>query len=110
MFAGETGAVLAVSRTHAYCLYVSYDSERVPASVLPALVAFNRANKLVRELMDRAPPLVIAAELLIRDEKELRRDVLAANLGAEGLCIITVIIIIQYCFYYFSVVVIVVMY
>ncbi|KAI0241943.1 hypothetical protein LSAT2_015402 [Lamellibrachia satsuma] len=81
---GESKAVLEVRRTQTYCLHIKYDVERVPASVLPALVAFNRVNKLVRELLDKAPPLVMSAELLIRDEKELRRDVLAANLATEG--------------------------
>ena len=84
-FVGDTEAILHVRRTHQYCLHVTYDCGRIPESVLPVLLSFNRANKLIRELMDKAPPLVVSLELLVRDEKELRRDVLAANLDMEGL-------------------------
>ena len=63
---------------------VEFDPRELPSDALSYLTKFNSVSKLAKELSDKGPKLSDAVQLVLKDETELRRDVLAASMGVEG--------------------------
>ena len=72
------------TRKFKFCVELSFAEKEIHYSVMPALLNFNKANRIIKEIMDKGPPLVNSVNLVTKGEKELRRDVLVASLGGEG--------------------------
>jgi hypothetical protein len=79
----EKSKSVSLSKPHRHCIEIVYDGRDVPFEVIPAFLAFNSAGKLVRDLLDKAPTLSGALQLVLDNAKDLRRDILVACL-AEG--------------------------
>ena len=75
---------LEVQRKHKNCLKIQYDEQEISSEVLSLVRTFNKANKLVREILDKNPAIIKTVSLVLKDERELRRDVLASSLGVDG--------------------------
>ena len=75
---------VSVKRRFQYCMEIEYDEHLIPSNVTPVFLAFNKANKLVREILDKGSPLANSVALVVQDEKDLRREVLVASLGSDG--------------------------
>ena len=73
-----------VKRNSKFCMEVEFEAKEVDYRLAAAFKAFNSANKLTKELLDKGPSLVESVKLVTSSENELRRDVLVASLGAEG--------------------------
>ena len=71
-------------RKHKFCMEITFDGKKVPYTVCPVFLAFNKANKLVKDIIEKGPPLVDSVQMVVNNERDLRRDVLVASLGAEG--------------------------
>ena len=71
-------------RKFQYCIEVDYDPQEMPPPAIPALLAFNKANKLIKEITDKGAPMVKSIDMVISSDKELRREVLVASLGDQG--------------------------
>ncbi len=63
---------------------ITFDGRDVHYSVIPVFIAFNKANKLVKDIIDKGPPIVTSVQMVIDNDRDLRRDVLVASLGADG--------------------------
>ena len=63
---------------------IEYDGKDLHHKAIPVFMAFNKANKLIKDILDKGPALVASVLLVVDNERELRRDVLVASLGAEG--------------------------
>ena len=67
-----------------YCMSLEYNPEHLQCSVIFAFDAFNKVNRLVREIVEKGPALRHAAGLLLQTEQDMRREVLLASLGEHG--------------------------
>ena len=75
---------IRITRPFQFCVELVYEGREVPYAAIPALIAFNAANRTVRELLDKGPSLVRSVRMVLDDERRLRRDVVVASLGADG--------------------------
>ena len=80
----EANVSVKAQRKFQYCIEVDYDPQEMPPSAIPALLAFNKANKLIKEITDKGAPMVKSIDMVISSDKELRREVLVASLGDQG--------------------------
>jgi len=80
----ENSTTVSLSRPQKYCVQIIYEGRDVTHDVIPALLVFNTAGRLVHNLIEKGPTLRGALQLVVDSSKELRRDVLAASLGADG--------------------------
>jgi hypothetical protein len=77
----EKSKSVSLSKSHRHCIEIVYDGRDVPYEVIPAFLAFNSAGKLVLYLLDKAPTLSGALQLVLDNAKDLRRDILVACLA-----------------------------
>lgn len=84
-------AQLSIGRKSKYCIQIDYDAHEVstesgprPEVVISALELFNRANKLTKDIMDRAPNVNRSVQLILNDENSLRKEVTKADLGPSA--------------------------
>lgn len=85
------GTTVTLSRTHKYCLSLSYNTDELrqrkgslaDTHLSPAITSFNALNRLIKNLMDQAPTLVDSFVLLCKDEVTVRRNVMNADLGTS---------------------------
>ena len=73
-----------ITRKCKYCMSLEYNPEHLQCSVIFAFDAFNKVNRLVREIVEKGPALRHAAGLLLQTEQDMRREVLLASLGEHG--------------------------
>ncbi|CAL1535310.1 unnamed protein product [Lymnaea stagnalis] len=69
--------------------YVSQNCEGQPEEVLETLELYNKANKLIKNLLDKAPQVKSSITLVLEEEHKLKREVTKADpdgkLGPEPL-------------------------
>lgn len=75
---------VTVKRKYQYCMEIMYDGKDIHHAVIPAFLAFNKANKLIKDIIEKGPGLVATVRMVTDNEKELRREVLVASLGPDG--------------------------
>ncbi|CAH1800779.1 unnamed protein product [Owenia fusiformis] len=76
---------VSVKRKFKYCMEIEYDPKKIVNNhIIEAFEHFNKANKLIREIIEKGPPLVNSVELVIQEDSQLRRDILVASLGDDG--------------------------
>jgi len=75
---------VSLSRPRSTLLQILYEPTDVPYELVPAILSFNNAARLVDDLIDKGPRLRGALQLVVDDARQLRRDVLVASLGADG--------------------------
>lgn len=83
------GTSVSLSRTHKYCMSLSYDIDELrkkKGSLADVLIAsaityFNALNRLIRSITDQAPMLVDSFVVLCKDEVTVRRNIMNADLG-----------------------------
>lgn len=54
-----------------------------PEQILPALELFNKINKSVQKITERAPQIEKSLQILIQDEHEMQKDVSKADFNGE---------------------------
>ena len=63
---------------------IQYQERYISSDALAMVRIFNKANKLIKEVLEKGPGITKSVQLVLQDERELRRDVLASSLGLEG--------------------------
>lgn len=74
----------SVTRPYSCCLEIKYDGREIPHEVMPAFLAFNAANRTVREITDKGPSLAKSVRLVLTNAHELDREVRVASLGSDA--------------------------
>ena len=57
---------MSVKRRFQHCMEVVYEEKEVPIDVVPAFLAFNQANRLVKEIIDKEGPLLASIQLVVK--------------------------------------------
>ncbi|XP_050410196.2 uncharacterized protein LOC126824845 [Patella vulgata] len=84
-------AVITATRTR-YSVQLQYDVKSIsecckglPEDTLEALALYNKANTLIRNIMEKSPQVKDSIQLVLDDEEKLRREVTKADLSpSEG--------------------------
>ena len=63
---------------------IEYNAGDVPHDVIDYFKQFNIASKLYRELLDKGEKLMASARIVLAEEVELRKSVIASGKGAQG--------------------------
>ena len=88
-FSFTDGTTVELNRTHKYCMSLTYNIENLREKIgsladnliASAITCFNALNRLLKNIMDQAPPLVDSFVLLCKDEVTVRRNIMNADLG-----------------------------
>lgn len=62
----EALASIVIKRRFQYCMEIQYDDKLIDYTITPAFLAFNQANKLVKEILEKGPPMVSSIQLVIK--------------------------------------------
>ena len=82
-FEGNCSSI-TLKRVSEFCLEVNYEGSEVPYSAIPAFIAFNGANRRVKEILEKGPPLIKFLQLVVDNAKDLRREILVAGARSAG--------------------------
>ena len=73
------GEKAMLKRRSQYCMEVEYSAAEVPEEVHSLFRIFNQMNQLVKDLIERCPPLQVSVELLVGEEEKFKRDILVSH-------------------------------
>ncbi|XP_013402617.1 uncharacterized protein LOC106168197 [Lingula anatina] len=73
-----------LKRKQKHCMEIEFDPKDMPDRVIPALTNFNKANTLIRDIIDKTPSAVESIQLVVKEEDKLRREIMAASLKGDG--------------------------
>ncbi|ELT97235.1 hypothetical protein CAPTEDRAFT_227107 [Capitella teleta] len=74
---------IKVIRNYQYCMEIEY-SHRLDQDAIKCFELFNEANKLIKLIIEKGQVVVNSVELVITNERHIKREVLVASLGQEG--------------------------
>ena len=66
------------------CFRLEFPAENVDREVLECLIDFNTAQRFVAEIFKKHAPLKRSVELVVRDENELRKQILTSSFNASS--------------------------
>ena len=84
LFTERSPSVDVTTNKHSGAVMIEYNAGDVPHDVIDYFKQFNIASKLYRELLDKGEKLMASARIVLAEEVELRKSVIASGKGAQG--------------------------